>query len=655
MFIESKDISLDTKTVWNKTKQLKLLKEAWYNVPDFIALPTDTVSACATNKETLIECCNIIRETFPKQLYAVRSSALTEDGSVSSMAGQFETKVWVKDDSLEEAILEIILDAQNKLTNLSLFSIIIQEYIELEYSGVCFTRNPNWGREMIIESHRWRGENLVGGEIIPTQERFYHGKQTSIYGQSTEVFEHIEKYYDFPQDIEWGIKNGELFILQTRPITTLTREKYNEIQFLENTLPKNHDFFYEKTEISEMAARPTPFTFSLLEKIYGENGPVMNTYKKYWIRFLVQSFLILIGNELYADHNCETKTLLPSYSWNRISSAPKFTTLRWAWTTINNLIRLIFLRKNPATIYQLKNLLEKKIITTDFSENLNNFLVAYETVFEINLFAARALKKLEILIKKEPVDITDILGWCPFLQRKGIDIQADTLWELLWNTLEISDTEPLYKWIHGKNENDKTVSWWQNIPLWKKNLYEKPISEAIAYQEYREYARILMVKYMNHLRKSLQNISWETIEEVYFRTIPEIEEETYDKKLCEERKNIYTNGQKYHLPSILSSDVPKSASSKGLSAGQARGTIVISENITSTPRPRILWTKILSPELTQYFDEIDGIITENGWLLSHLAIIARERKIPVVVTNTPNFRMNDVREIDGTTGEIKSV
>lgn len=121
-----------------------------------------------------------------------------------------------------------------------------------------------------------------------------------------------------------------------------------------------------------------------------------------------------------------------------------------------------------------------------------------------------------------------------------------------------------------------------------------------------------MVKYMNHLRKSLQSISWQEIEEAYFRTIPEIEEEIYDKKLCEERKNIYTNGQKYHLPGILSSDVPKSASSKGLSAGQARGTIVISENITSTPRPRILWTKILSPELTQYFDKIDGIITENG-------------------------------------------
>lgn len=112
-------------------------------MPDFIALPTDTVSVCATNKETLIECCTIIREKFPKNLYAVRSSALTEDGNKSSMAGQFETKISVSTEGLETAIISVIHDAENKLTNLSLFSIIIQEYIELEFSGVCFTRNPN--------------------------------------------------------------------------------------------------------------------------------------------------------------------------------------------------------------------------------------------------------------------------------------------------------------------------------------------------------------------------------------------------------------------------------------------------------------------------------------------------------------------------------
>lgn len=571
------------------------------------------------------------------------------------MAGQFQTKLSITENQLEQALLEIIEDAKSKLKNLSLFSIIIQEFIDVDYSGVCFTRNPNWEREMIIESHTGIGERLVGGEITPKQESFYWGNKNTFYGQTTDIFENIEKYYDFPQDIEWWIKGNNLFILQTRPITTISKQKYAEIKLLEETLPKNRSYFYEKTEISEMAARPTPFTFSLLEKIYGENGPVMNTYKKYWIRFLVQPFLILVGNELYVDHNLETKTLLPSYTWNRISSGPKLTTIHGIWTTIKNIFGLTFMREKPAAIHQLKSLIQKEIFSTDFSENLSNFLQAYETVFEINLFAAQWLKKLEILLKKEPIDIADILSGSSFLEENTVTIETQKLTGFVWNTLEISDNEAFYMPEKVKHDTENTIAWWDDLPQWKKNLYKKPISRALAYQQYREYARILMVKYLNHLRKSLHKSFWNESEDAYFTTIAEIEEKIHDKKLREERKNMYINGQKYHLPSILSSDVPKSASSKGLSAGKVTGVIVTVAEIESSPRPRILWTKILSPELTQYFDEIDGIITENWGLLSHLAIIARERKIPVVVTNTLNFWVNDVREINGNTGEIKSI
>lgn len=73
----------------------------------------------------------------------MRSSALTEDGNISSMAGQFQTKLSITENQLEQALLEIIEDAESKLKNLSLFSVIIQEFIEVDYSGVCFTRNPN--------------------------------------------------------------------------------------------------------------------------------------------------------------------------------------------------------------------------------------------------------------------------------------------------------------------------------------------------------------------------------------------------------------------------------------------------------------------------------------------------------------------------------
>ena len=164
-----------------------------------------------------------------------------------------------------------------------------------------------------------------------------------------------------------------------------------------------------------------------------------------------------------------------------------------------------------------------------------------------------------------------------------------------------------------------------------------------------------MIKKLHQIRKNLTKNTWDKEGNIYFSTITEIETGTRHEALEKQKKEAYMRYMDYHLPNILSSDIPAPSWSKWLSKGKIKGVIVTKDNLESSHRPRILWTKILSPELTQYFDKIDGIITENGWLLSHLAIIARERGIPVVVTNTVNFWVNDVREIDWGTGEIKAI
>lgn len=112
-----------------------------------------------------------------------------------------------------------------------------------------------------------------------------------------------------------------------------------------------------------MAARPTPFTFSLLEKIYGESGPIMNVYKKHGIYFVALSFLVIIGNELYIDRNLETKTLLPAYSWEPFSKKPKLRTLQGLWKTIRNIFGMIFMKENRDIVQKLKYLLEKEADT----------------------------------------------------------------------------------------------------------------------------------------------------------------------------------------------------------------------------------------------------------------------------------------------------
>lgn len=315
----------------------------------------------------------------------------------------------------------------------------------------------------------------------------------------------------------------------------------------------------------------------------------------------------------------------------------------------------MFMREDRNVIQKLKYLLEEDKDTPWFSESIDEFLGAYETIFEVNLHAAKSLKKLQILLKKEPIDITDILSGSSFLEENSVTIKARRLTNLVGNTLEISDTEPFYTLEKVKNDSENVITWWEYLPQWKKNLYKKPIAKALEYQGYREYARQLMIKKLDQIRKNLTKNTWDKGEDIYFSTITEIETEERHEALEKQRKETYMWYMDYHLPNILISDIPTSSWSKWLSKGKIKGVIVTKDNLESSPRPRILWTKILSPELTQYFDKIDGIITENGWLLSHLAIIARERGIPVVVTNTINFHVNDIREIDWGTGKIKAI
>ena len=116
------------------------------------------------------------------------------------------------------------------------------------------------------------------------------------------------------------------------------------------------------------------------------------------------------------------------------------------------------MRENPAAIHQLKSLIQKEIFSTDFSENLSNFLQAYETVFEINLFAAKWLKKLEILLKKEPIGIADILSGSSFLEKNTVTIETQELTGFVWNTLEISDNERFYTPEKVKNDSENTIA-----------------------------------------------------------------------------------------------------------------------------------------------------------------------------------------------------
>ncbi len=174
-------------------------------------------------------------------LYAVRSSATVEDAGDMSWAGQFDSYLYVP---AKEVITKIkkCHTSSNTRTNAYAtqsgqghdfkIAVVVQEMIDPEYAGVLFTKNPvNGANELTVEYVKGIGEQLVSGKVTPLE--FLWNRDSEVLTAKIPVpFEtntlistslHIEKLYNgLPQDIEWAVdKSGKLWIVQTRPITTL--------------------------------------------------------------------------------------------------------------------------------------------------------------------------------------------------------------------------------------------------------------------------------------------------------------------------------------------------------------------------------------------------------------------------------------------------
>ena len=200
---------------------------------------------------------------------AVRSSATAEDLPDASFAGQQETflnrvghkevikavqKCWA---SLFEA-RAIFYRQEKKFDHFKVgIAVPVQLMIQSEVSGIMFTLNPVTNDRTVIsvEAGYGLGQPIVSGEIIPDQylvtKRDFTIAKKTIASQDWQLTKagkikiakahmklqkmkdkHIvelaklgstlEKHYGRPQDIEWALEKGKVYIVQTRPVTTLT-------------------------------------------------------------------------------------------------------------------------------------------------------------------------------------------------------------------------------------------------------------------------------------------------------------------------------------------------------------------------------------------------------------------------------------------------
>ncbi|WP_162463356.1 PEP/pyruvate-binding domain-containing protein [Paenibacillus psychroresistens] len=262
------DKAIELSSFGGKAFQLGSAVRSGLPVPHGYAISYDLVNQIVNgNKNAFKEIDLIIGNlTLP---FAVRSSAIDEDGLMSSYAGIYKTILGINDATgLFSAINEIACSGQATqaiayrkrlgLTAPSQVAVIIQQMVCSELSGVIFTRNPLTGMdERMIEACWGLGESIVSGRITPdrytvnrgaTSIEIFTGRQeTAIYpakeGGTKEVkldsqginnacllenhirqLDHLatrcEQIFGKDLDIEWAFSDNRLYLLQCRKITT---------------------------------------------------------------------------------------------------------------------------------------------------------------------------------------------------------------------------------------------------------------------------------------------------------------------------------------------------------------------------------------------------------------------------------------------------
>lgn len=214
-----------------------------------------------------------LRELGENNVFSVRSSAADEDSRSHSFAGQLSSYLYVsgKEDILRSVMKcwasafserGLVYRKENKLDLRKIsVAVVLQRMIDPDKSGVLFTADPVEKRvdRFVVSSVYGVGEGLVSGaldadsfwldaksgatlksEIVEKKEKMSKARSghcelkpvpesswnipslgDADLRQLHELGVKLQNQYNRPQDVEWAIEGGKVYLLQTRPVTNL--------------------------------------------------------------------------------------------------------------------------------------------------------------------------------------------------------------------------------------------------------------------------------------------------------------------------------------------------------------------------------------------------------------------------------------------------
>lgn len=660
MIIYDKKRLDDVSVVGGKAAGLAKLIAYGCNVPDFFVITAGT----EINDEFATEL-KSFADDLHCEVFSVRSSNVNEDSATNSFAGQYLTLLNVKKEDLFSAVREVAQSARgckvNKYADYfdvcpSEMAIIVQKQITGKRSGVLFTQSLTSAGEMIIESVEGAGEALVSGAVTPCKSVI---KKSDCQSELELTAVKLEQSEGYPLDIEWTFAD-KLYFLQMRPISVLGDAL--------PTIPERNWNFYVYRDFCLLAhsVQVRASERDLQESLFG-------------FSISIYEGLLVNGREFYSDKNDEF-TIKKWADFDRVNFFEEF---------ILAVKKLVSRIENHTTELKNKSFrnLDNVSLFAAYRNEMDTYIESYVPLmmrpddYLINKYeeiaggisaetadilspvwerTAYATEKVDILRAKISGDINAYIEKYEWINnplgKKVIHLTEEDVQKRLENLTCQQAEKALSELVDNRAQKklrfDKFIKETKNGELQR---LMRLISEFIYL---RTYTAESSDRFFYYIRERLifeiadrMNIPHDEILCMTYREIAALEhggrisrlmfakrrsgelitffngesESYYGNTVCALLKDLLPH-QEPEGDAILTGDIA--------CAGEVRGVVKIVHNFNEADKVEegdIVVTSMTTPEIVAALEKAGGIITDEGGITCHAAIIAREYGIPCLV------------------------
>jgi len=584
---------------------------------------------------------------------AVRSSSVVEDSTTSSMAGQFVSVLHVTGwDAFADAVAEVIASSANTELGDAPMAVLVQPMAEARLGGVLFGLDPLTGnrRRYLASLTEGLPEQIVSGAVTGTTIVLSrHGRIRSVTGplparlgvhdrrRLAKLAQRTRRVFGAPQDMEWLIEpGGTLRLLQSRPITA-------------SAVPVPHSHPLGPGPVAETfpdALRPLerdlwepPLEDGLREALR-LSGAVSN-------RALHERFVVDVGGRVAVDLEALGVVTPKRTFWRMLDPRPPYRHLKAAWRI--GRLRVAF----PAIAGDLAA--EVDVLLGDMPSVCELGDQQLLTVIDNTRRTLMGLHAHEVLagffLDQRATATTAASVALATVTRARLDGVPDEripseypvvlalLPPRVGASRPLPTTSPTVRMPSGEGDDPMALAR-EAMRLRVRWVQELSARAAL------EIGRRLTERGQIHYPEDIRELRLTRLRELV---------DSFDIGAA-----VMSNDEEGPpLPavfrfaadgSIVADTSPAENGVQGVSAGRGQGRITHDATHASGT---VLVVPALDPSLASVLPDLAGLVSETGSPLSHLAILAREYRVPVIVGYRDPLDDDAVVLVDGGAGTVE--